>query len=262
MEQKVAKPCITSRRRRLYDWFRTPLGESLMQETLTRMHKLLPDLFGYHILQLGHLGNSDLLEPSRISHRAVLDIDKSGPGYYPTQCRCSADSLPIQTNSVDVLLLPHVLEFERDPHQVLREADRVLIGDGHVVIAGFNPMSLWGIWHLLLAWRQEPPWNGRYLRLGRLKDWLKLLGFEIEYSRCHYFLPPFKGEGLRKRLGFLQKMGAYAWPMFGGIYLVVARKRDIPLTPQKSRWHLKRSLIAGGITEPSTRSTPLRKLHD
>ncbi len=262
MDQQLKQPASPSRRRRLYDWFRSPLGDSLAQETLSRINKLLPNLFGYHILQLGHMGNTDLLETSRISHRVVVDIDKSGPGYYPSQCHCEAEALPLQTNSVDVLLLPHVLEFEKNPHQVLREADRVLIGDGYVLIAGFNPLSIWGICQRLLAWTQNPPWNGKYLRLGRLKDWLELLGFEVEYSRSHYFLPPIKRDSWRNRLGLFEKLGAYCWPVFGAVYIVVARKRDIPLTPMKTHWRLKRSLISTGITEPTTRTGRFRNIHD
>jgi SAM-dependent methyltransferase len=159
---------------------------------------------------------------------------------------------------VDVIVLPHVLEVSPDPHQVLREAERALIAEGHVVILGFNPWSLWGLIRLFLAWRANPPWNGRFLRLGRLKDWLGVLGFEIIETRRFLFRPPLRRERLARRVAFIEKLGSYFWPLFGAAYIAVGRKRLVNLIPIKTQWRGRKRLIAGGVVEPTTR-TPTSK---
>ena len=165
---------------------------------------------------------------------------------------CS-DSLPLATDSLDVVVLPHVLEFEKSPHQILRETERILIGEGHVVILGFNPWSLWGLWRMLLAWRDEPPWCGHFLSLSRLKDWLTLLDFEIEQIEHFYFRPPVRNKSIMKHLEFMEKLGRYAWSFLGGAYILVAKNRVIPLTPIKMSWQARRQMITSGIVEPSAR---------
>jgi SAM-dependent methyltransferase len=132
---------------------------------------------------------------------------------------------------VDVVVLHHLLEFEPHPHQVLREVNRVLIGEGHAVIIGFNPWSLWGLWRHALAWRHQPPWCGCFFSQRRVKDWLRLLGFDIVHARHFYFRPPVKGPFFTTLFSFWEKTGAYRWPYCGGAYIVVAKKRLVCLTP-------------------------------
>ena len=240
-------------RTRLKEWFKGVAGRSLLDVEKGLLQEELPNLFGYHILQLGTLGEESLLEASRISHRVLFDIvpqDSISPG----RLVCSSSHLPIDANSVDVILLPHVLEFEEKPHEILREIERTLIGEGHLIILGFNPLSLWGIWHAILAWRDSPPWNGYYYRSARIRDWLGLLGFDVIKTRYLFFRPPVRSNWIMNRLGFLEKLGNYLWPWFGGAYLIIGKKRLMPLTPTKAEWRIRRSLIASGVAEPTTRA--------
>lgn len=242
-------------RSRLEDWFRSPAGRCLLEAEQAQMERVLPNLFGYYVVQLGDPGGMDLLASSRIATRFRLHIDPhNGP---PGDDRpvCLDEALPVATDSVDVMVLPHVLEFAADPHQVLREAGRVLIGEGHLVVLGFNPWSLWGLWRAALAWRDNPPWSGRFLGPSRVKDWLRLLGFDIEHGWCFHFRPPLRSAAMAARLGFMEKLGRYCWPYFGGAYMLVARKRVIPLTPIRARWKARRRLLSAGVAEPTTRSS-------
>jgi len=239
----------------LRDWFEGDPGRSLLREELRQLERLLPDLFGYHLVQLGQLGDIDLLVSSRISHHVVFDIGSGAAAGGDAQCCCLAESLPLATDSVDVMLLPHVLEFTRDPHQVLRETERVLIGDGHVIIAGFNPWGLWGLPRLLLGWRGRVPWCGHFMGATRIRDWLRLLGFEILHSRYHYYRPPLRSTQMLRRLEFLEGLGQIHWPVLGALYIIVAVKRVIPLTPVAQGWRNSRRLLAPGLTEPSTRTS-------
>lgn len=236
--------------RRLRAWYRLRLGRLLLEMECARLAEVLPDLFGFHIVQVGRMADANLLIASRVPHRVVLDADTdttaSPPGVYSR-----SDALPIASDSLDVLVLPHTLEFESDPHQVLREAERTLIAEGSLVILGFNPWGLWGLWRLALASRADPPWCGRFLSLTRIKDWLKLLGFDIIEMRPYFFRPPLHNEGIMKRLNFMEMAGAHAWPNLAGAYIIVAKKRVIALTPIKPRWQKRRRLAGVDVVRPS-----------
>ena len=240
-------------RLRLKEWFEGVSGRSLLSIEKNQLDEVLPNLFGYHILQFGALGEDNLLNASRISHHVLFDIVPQDSVHlgHPV---CRSSHIPVQANSVDVVLLPHVLEFEEKPHEILREIERILIGEGHIVILGFNPLSLWGIWHVLLAWRGEPPWNGYFYRSARIRDWLGLLGFDVVKTEYLFFRPPTRSNWIMRRLGFLEKLGNYLWPWLGGTYLIIGKKRLMPLTPTKAEWRIRRRLIASGVTEPTTRA--------
>ncbi|MFO1435983.1 MAG: methyltransferase domain-containing protein [Gammaproteobacteria bacterium] len=199
-------------RSELEAWFDTDLGRTLLAAVLHRLGTLLPTLFGYHVLQLGLFRDKPLLLASRISHQIVTNIDTSRVTRGEHALLCAPDALPIAADSVDVMLLPFVLEFEANPHEVLREAERVLIAEGHVVIVGFNPVSCWGVWRMLSSWRDVTPWNGRFLRLGRLKDWLTLLGFEVTHVSRIFYRPPVRSPRMLRNLGFLEVLGRKLYP--------------------------------------------------
>lgn len=235
--------------RQLSDWFTHSPGLLLADAERREFGRILPNLFGYHILQLSTGMGGDLLSTSRIAHRTVLCQDALPEAHIGLVAR--PEALPIATDSVDVLVLPHTLEFSTDPHQVLREADRVLVPEGHVVITAFSPLSFWGIWRLLHRRRQRVPWCGRFIGQTRLKDWLALLGFEIVLTRGCFYRPPLRHAGLMQRLEFLERIGTRGGPLPSSVYLVVARKRVSTLTPIKPRWSPRRRLVAAGLTENS-----------
>ena len=147
------------------------------------------------------------------------------------------EALPFEGKSVDVVLMPHTLDFAEDPHQVLREVQRVLSPEGYAVILGFNPISLWGFWRVLVKRQRRVPWCGQFLSLFRLKDWLHLLGYETTQGAMYFYRPPFKKPGLMERLHFLDKFGDRWWPMAAGGYILVAQKHVLGMTPLKPVWN-------------------------
>ncbi len=161
--------------------------------------------------------------------------------------------LPIASDSVDAVLLVHTLDFLPDPHQILREVDRILIPGGRLMVTGFNPWSLWGLRRLM--GRTSPPWSGRFISQHRVIDWLSLLGFEIEKTTPLMFRPPLRQRGLMERLKFLESAGERWWPALGGVYVVKAVKLVSTITPVKPVWKFKRRILAGGAIEPSARSS-------
>lgn len=248
---------INENRQRLRLWYESNTGQLLADLEIQHLDQVLATLFGYYVVQVGCVVNRDLLKESRVKYCIVMDPD---PHSVPVpQVFAYPDSLPVVADAVDVVVLPHTLEFERDPHQILREVDRVLIPEGHVIIFGFNPWSLWGVWRLLLAHRMQPPWTGRFLSTMRCQDWLALLGFDLVLERQFFFRPPLQHLGVMRRLHFMERLGQRFWRRNAGVYMLVAKKRVTTLTPIRPRWRPRRSLI-GTLAGPSPRRVRCSKM--
>lgn len=233
-------------RRRLGAWFRTPLGRRVLAAEQRELAAVLPYLFGFHILQIGETAGADLLRDSRIHHRVVLD--ESGGG--AVGLHSAPEALPVGSESVDVVVLPHVLEFRDSPHQVLREAERCLVPEGHVVILGFNPWSQWGARRWFAGREAGPPWCGHFYSTTRVRDWLSLLGFDTVLVQSFFFRPPLQGDGVMERLAWADRLGERWWPGIGGAYIVVAKKRVVTLTPIRPRWRPRLGLRKGRAGAP------------
>ena len=244
---------INDMRQSLRAWYKRPVGQILLEQEREHLDSILPTLFGYHIVQVGCLLGDDLLASSKIPHHVLLDTDGGGEAFDPA-ANAYPDSIPIATDSVDVVLLPHTLEFERDPHEILREVDRILIPEGHVVVLGFNPWSLWGLWRLFLGRCGRAPWCGDFLTQTRIRDWMALLGFDVVMVRSFFFRPPIQKRGVMEKLGFMEKIGKRLWPRLSGAYVLVAKKQVTTLTPHRPRWRPRQGMM-GGIARPITRST-------
>jgi len=202
----------------LHDWFATPLGNYLLEKEQAYLDDVTPDVFGFHALQLG-MPQVDLLRESRIAHRLRI------AAFDHPDLFAKCHELPVATQSIDMVLLPHVLEFAEEPHAVLREVDRVMMPEGRLVILGFNPWSLWGLRSALGPSRNEAPWNGRFLSLLRVKDWLALLGFEVSAGRLVAYAPPINSPRALRRFGFMEPAGDRWWAVGGAVYMLQAIKR-------------------------------------
>lgn len=214
----------------LHDWFRTPLGRYLLEREQACIDRMVSDVFGFNALQMG-LPQVDFLRSSRIPFRFTADVEGN------VQLRSEPCNLPIASQSIDLLILPHVLEFSANPHQVLREVERVLIPEGHVIISGFNPWSLWGLWHAMNRSRDEYPWRGKFVPLLRLKDWLALLGFEVDAARMCCYAPPVNHRAWLNRFSFMEPAGDRWWAMGGGAYFLHAKKRVHSMRLIMPKWY-------------------------
>lgn len=203
------------------------------------------DIFGFHALQLG-LPQINALRANRMPHRWVatesLSIPDVASDTLPSKpstsasiaLHCDFDALPFDSASLDLVVLPHALELARDPHLALREVERVLVPEGRMVIAGFNPASLWGLRQWMGRQRGVAmssqrglflPQTGEYMRYRRLRDWLRLLGFEVEDGRFGCYRPPVTSQTWLQRFEWMEQAGERWWPVFGAVYFVVAVKR-------------------------------------
>ena len=130
-----------------------------------------------------------------------------------------------------------VASLAEEPHAVLREIDRVMMPEGRLIILGFNPWSLWGLRSAIGPSRQEPPWNGKFVSLLRVKDWLALLGFEVSAGRLVCYVPPVKSEKWLQHLSFMEPAGDRWWAVGGAVYMLQAIKRVRGVRLLTPAWH-------------------------
>ena len=241
-------------------WLKTPPGRYLLHWEQDRLDHAVADAFGYHALQLGMPG-LDGLRANRMPHRWVVsdspltpepepfDLPPPSDGLISTRSpelrvalHCDFDALPFPNQSLDLVVLPHTLELARDPHLTLSEVERVLVPEGRVMIMGFNPASLWGLRQRLgrvvgdraggaaLASADQRtdlflPRTGDFLGYRRVRDWLRLLSFEVEAGRFGCWRPPLRSQRWLDRMAWMEPLGERWWPVLGAVYFIVAAKR-------------------------------------
>lgn len=216
-------------------WLASPPGQYVLSQEQQWFDKTVVDVFGFNAVQIG-LPQLHSLRENRMPMRALLA--ECGSNLNPLEGAPQApswhvieglfDELPFAAESVDLLVLPHVLEFANDPHHILREADRVLVPEGRLILTGFNPASLWGVRQYLgrLVGKPFLPREGQFINLLRVRDWLKLLNFSLDRGHFACYKFPVQGESAMNRMNYLEPMGNRWWPIFGAVFMVSAVKRQ------------------------------------
>ena len=212
----------------LADWLGTAQGQYVLGWEASRTDAAVADIFGFNALQLG-LPQHDFLRANRIPLR-----QKAGDSG-PVDVLCDLAALPFAAHSTDLVVLPHVLEFTGDPHQILREIERILIPEGQLIVLGFNPLSLWGLRNRFERCGRFP-WHGDYLSLPRLKDWLKLLGFEVDRGLVGCRVPPWEQRTWLHRWRFMETADEHWWGFPGGVYQLRAIKRTHAMRLITPKW--------------------------
>ncbi len=214
-------------------WFETPPGRYLLAWERAEFGQAVSDIFGYHALQLG-LPELDTLQTNRMPHKwlALREPATADPVQARPALITDFAALPFAENSLDLVVLPHSLELNTDPHATLREVERVLVPEGKVVICCLNPASLWGlrqrrahVYRRLGFGELFLPDAGEFIGYWRLRDWLRLLSFEVESSNFGCYRPAMKTEKWLDRYDWLDHAGERWWPIFGAAYFLVAVKR-------------------------------------
>ena len=232
---------------RLTEWFQTPAGQYVRTWEQSRLDAAVDDVFGYNAIQAG-LPDCPAMRKSRIPFRAYAgpvaphrDIHNAWDAVVITDL----EDLPFASQSLDLVVLLHGLEYARNPHQVLREAERVLIPEGRLVISGFNPWSLWGLRQRFKG-RNWLPQCDRFISIARLKDWLNLLSFELDRGQFGCYALPVNSEKWLNRCAFLEKAGNRWWPVAGSIYVISAVKRIHGMRLVGPAWKKTRRAAARG----------------
>jgi SAM-dependent methyltransferase len=211
-------------------WLDTPAGSYVRAWEQARLDMLTADIFGFNAMQIG-MPQIQALRDNRMPNKWLTDrhLPIGADDVTPTPIVVVHDfaELPFASHSLDLVVLPHVLEFAEEPHQVLREVERVLIPEGQVIICGFNPASLWGLRQVAgrLTGAHFLPQDGEFISLLRLKDWLKLLNMEVNRGHFGCYAPPCMTDKWLTRFSFMEQAGDRWWPYLGAVYMVQAIKR-------------------------------------
>jgi SAM-dependent methyltransferase len=230
-------------------WQAGTLGRAVVAAEAQLLAEVCDDVFGLELLQIGSWGqDKELLAASRVRRQTV--IAATYPAGQRPDIVASAAGLPISSGAVDAVILPHSLEIEPDPRKALREAERVLVGEGHLIVLGFRPWSLWGF-RAAASRGGYPPGLGRLLSEWRLRDWLGLLGFEVTAARHYLHVAPREpsGDSRQSALGMLRR-GLFN-PLPAGAYLVKARKRVYAPTPLRLRKREHAPLVGSLVNPPA-----------
>lgn len=224
----------------LSDWLATPAGCYIHAWERACLDLLTADIFGFNAVQIG-LPELPALAASRMTHQWQTNLQLVAglpPDTKPVVVLHDFAELPFATQSLDLVVLPHVLEFATHPHQVLREVERVLIPEGQLIICGFNPASLWGVRQSLhrMGANSYLPSQGALISLPRLKDWMQLLNMEVNDHYHGAYALPFSTYRWLNRCEFLERAGSRWWPYFGAVYVVRAIKRVKGMTLIGPAW--------------------------
>jgi len=227
------------------DWFEGPLGARVLREETALAPLVLDDVFGFELLQVGAWGPArHLLDGARTQHTTLVAPQ---PGAGVTLC-AALDSLPLRSDCIDAIFLPHTLELVEDPYAVLREAERVLCAEGCLMICGFNPFSGWGVRRAFanrVGGPVFPPQTRRMLSERRLRDWVALLGLDVDSVYGYLGLLPTKGRPART--------GAQPRPPWmAGAYVLKARKRVATMTLVRPRRRSRQRVLVGAA-EPTSK---------
>jgi SAM-dependent methyltransferase len=246
-EQPIEKPIIA-----LGPWLETPVGSYVRAWEEMRLDQLTADIFGFNAMQIG-LPQIDALHANRMPHKWLSDTHvptlTESPQKAPVVIVHDFAELPFASQSIDLVVLPHVLEFAAEPHQVLREVERVLIPEGRVIVCGFNPASLWGMRQVTgrMTGSYYLPRHGEFISLPRLKDWLKLLNMEVDRGHFGCYAPPCMTDKWLTRFRFMEKAGERWWPYLGAVYMVQAIKRVKGMRLVGPVWTRKTATVPNGV---------------
>ena len=251
----------------LTNWLKTPPGEYLLAWEREQFDQAVGDIFGYHALQLG-LPELDALKTNRMPHQWLsipslvpsdVAISGAAPSSRPNSQSKAAlvtesGALPFAANSLDLLVLPHTLDLSQDPHAALREVERVLVPEGKVVISGLNPASLWGMRQRRARLYQRfgkadlfLPESGEFIGYWRLRDWLRLLGFEVESARFGCYRPALQTDKWLSRFEWMDEAGKRWWPIFGAVYFLVAVKRVRGIRLLEPAWKARKAVATPAV---------------
>lgn len=235
-------------------WAQLPAGEAIQRSVQIVCNSLSQRIFGSHLVKLGNLSTQINLSKCSVTHH----INQTPYTTPATSVVSLATELPYEENSIDGFLLANELDFCHDPHQVLREVDRCINQDGYIIISGFNPFSLTGVGKYLPLKRGNLLHDARFFSSSRVKDWLHLLGYEVIETRHILFSMLFLRRKIAVSKTWQAKISRY-FPWCSSVYVILARKRVMPMTTIKSSWKLKPNFSAVGASMRVTSTLPIEQ---
>jgi len=232
-------------------WLTQPLGQCVLEAEKNFLLNCLTTYYGKHGILIGVPHQNDLLKASVTAHQVVLTPLISKTRNIKT-IEGDFYELPLASGSIDLVFLPHSLEYIDNPRQLLTEACRIVKPEGHIIILGFNPFSLWGL-KKMAARNKNIPWNSHFIPSNTVKKWLNLADFELVKQDFILYSPPLRRHSLFLKLKFLDRLGRVCFKPMGGVYILIAKAKVTPLTPIRLRWQQTFSNIRISVPGPSMR---------
>lgn len=210
-------------------WYKNNLGHALLEAELAGLACVLPETFGYYIAAAGDpTDKKTLLATSSIHNHIIINPENISQLTNNTlPIKCNLEELPFLSESLDAMVLFHILDFSPKPNIIIKECYNALINGGSLIIMGFNPYSLFGITKLLKHSKKDI-WQGNWISPRSLQNLLLKIGFDVKDYQTFYFRPPSKNT---KKLLFMEGIGGLFWPYCGASYMLVAKKTATILTP-------------------------------
>lgn len=216
------------------NWFQTPLGHAMLADQRHFLDRKLVGLTGARQLHISVSHRIPLAHGTDFSQK-IMTTPRWFTSIPDGVVVCDADELPFPGDSMDLVVLHHTADFSPYPHEALREATRVLRGEGTIALIGFNPVSVWGL-RRLMSRHHTGPWGGRFLLRRRMEDWLNLLGFQVSVSATRFFRLPFQRSGRKTSGRFGERLTGNGFLPVGGYYCILAKKRVIARIPRRAAW--------------------------
>ncbi|KAA3631542.1 MAG: methyltransferase domain-containing protein [Proteobacteria bacterium] len=241
-----------NRLERFDSWLEADPGRHLAALEAREIGRLLPARYFPVAVQFGALG-ADALDAVHAGRkfRVASPGGRTGDGAVASDFH----ALPFGQRSIDLALLPHTLDMVDDPHALLRELTQAMVPDGHILISGFQPYSLWGLRKWLRLPREQAPWSGHFFSTYRIQDWLSLMGFAIRGGKMLMYRPPLVQQKLFERLRFMEKAGDRWWPMLGGVYIIHAQLETLRMVPNAPA--VRRARFKPRLAQPAARRVNL-----
>jgi SAM-dependent methyltransferase len=237
---------LSERSLTLRSFFKGPLGQRLLVKEQGMLDEYLEMVFGFHLLQMSAVTDHNMTLRSKAKHKidvSFTPVKLSGSGL----C-VDAFNLPFATDSVDGVVLHHILEFSISPHDILKEVRRIVRPGGDIIVIGFNPFSLFGLASLTGRFVEHDFWNNHALSVRKLVDWLTLLDISVSEVKYGYFKPPFTRDILPLMFARLESFLGSKRVTFGaGIYILIAKNEYVPVTPIKPNWRAVKPGFSGAV---------------
>lgn len=248
---------------RVSQWFATPLGRRLLIQERKAVAEEMRYLFGYHFMQLSAVKGANFASGSRINHCfSLAPTCDAEQNCAQVQGVVNYEEMPFDNEVMDVTILHHVLEFSKNPQQVVKEAARVTIPRGYIILVVFNPVSLAGIFQPLGALLNYSGISRRRaLRAGRMRDWLEFLDCSCTTTRHVFHNLPINNANFLGSSKIFEKF-RFRGKLPGGMsYIMVARKDKLGMTPLRPKWDKSRLLNAMPIPKQAMNSEAGKETH-
>lgn len=219
----------------LIDWYQQTPGSILIQLEQKYIQEIVEKFYGRYLLQLGNPQLFSGLKYNPVTQHLLVDKELDTALQIP-YANVSYHALPFAEQQFNLVLLPHIFEFESNPQAIMKECWRILAPQGQLLLLGFNPWSLWGVKHFLSPTQSPAPWHGHFHSAGKLCRWINQLGGEIIQAKSFFYRPPLTSLQKLKKLALIEEIAPWLLPQVGGVYLLLAQKHVPPLTLIKPKW--------------------------